>query len=173
MLWGLSWVKIPHVIVTALSSSLSTAKRIWSGFCASRHRRTWLHSVNCALNWLCMCQANGLYLQEENNIQSISITPDCTGPWDKEGSQTAPPLRLKGLPGRPASLHPVWSWEPSLRLKAGTYAAQYLRHANSAWTITQISSECVLYIVVVYTCVYTTGGSGNWRKIYGHLKSSL
>lgn len=87
--------------------------------------------------------------KRKNNIQSISITPDCTGPWDKEGSQPeAPPLCLKGLPGRPASLHPVWSGEPSLRLKTDMSAAQHLRHACSAWTRTQISSECVLYRVV-------------------------
>lgn len=115
--------------------------------------------------------------KRKNNIQSISIIPDCTSPWDKDGSQPeAPPLSLKGLPGRPASLHPVWSGEPSLRLKAGLSASQHLRHAYSAWTRSQISSECVLYRTVVYTCVYKSRARENWRKsnhaVFGYLISS-
>lgn len=114
--------------------------------------------------------------KRKNNIQSISITPDCTSPWDRDGSQPeAPPLSLKGLPGRPASLHPVWIGEPSLRLKAGMSAAQHLRHAYSALTRTQISSECVPYRVVVYTCVYKSGaresGMRSNHAVYGYLKS--
>lgn len=65
--------------------------------------------------------------KRKNNIQSISITADCTGPRDKEGSQLTPMLlpfpptldwKLRPVAG-PGEAPPILSGQGSRGLGAG------------------------------------------------------